>query len=246
MRLAALLMRTLRSTVALAAIAVCLSTSLTAFAVTTSVQAFGWAANLAAVMTQRPSVLARVSTDLDIQKKMNVQLKSELRRAQGERDALRRASVVLYRGERVALREAVEDTSRRVTRRVVAATTRNVASMPMEALPLVGIGAIVGATAWELSDACGLMKDMHELEVAYNPEGADDFGRREVCGKKVPDNDEIWAIVRESPGQLLQEAREHYDQVRLPGWDDVVEVGRWLRALLFWSGNPELAPEVRP
>lgn len=128
---------------------------------------------------------------------------------------------VTYRGETRLAKEAVADTSDRMSRRVTAAAARNTASMAGEALPFVGVAVIVAATTWELHDACELMSDLHELDVAFNPDAAIDGA--EVCGTKVPTAAEVWASVRESPGAVWTAATGLYAELGarenpLPRW----------------------------
>ena len=112
---------------------------------------------------------------------------------------------VTYRGQTRHARDAVKDTSGRLARRVTLASSRNVASVFAEALPFVGVGVIVGATAWELKDSCEMMKDLYELDVAFNPESAIDG--TEVCGMEVPTQAEIWKKLRESPADAWGAAK---------------------------------------
>lgn len=112
---------------------------------------------------------------------------------------------VNYRGQARHAREAVKDTSGRLARRVTLASSRNVASVFAEALPFVGVGVIVGATVWELKDSCEMMNDLHELDVAFNPESAIDG--TEVCGMGVPTQDEIWKKINESPEDAWEAAK---------------------------------------
>lgn len=114
---------------------------------------------------------------------------------------------VLYRGDKQFAREAVKDTSQRLANRVTVASSRNIATVFAEALPVVGIGVIVGATAWEINDSCEMMKDLHALDVAFNPESAIDG--TEVCGMRVPDRAEVWQKIRESPAAAWNRAKEY-------------------------------------
>jgi hypothetical protein len=118
---------------------------------------------------------------------------------------------VTYRGAKRSVREAVKDTSTRVSRRVATASARNVGSMAGEAMPVIGVGVIVAATAWELHDACEMIKDLHELDVAFNPEDAIDA--REVCGMQAPTNAELWQTIRQSPGDAWKRVRGLYDNL---------------------------------
>lgn len=117
-------------------------------------------------------------------------------------------SLVTYRGTRMAARQAVKDTASRVSRRTALAATRNVGSMAGEALPAVGVGVIAAATAWELRDACQMMREMRELDAAFNPD--DPISDDEVCGTKVPSREELWSMVRASPAAAWDKARGLY------------------------------------
>jgi hypothetical protein len=114
---------------------------------------------------------------------------------------------VTHGGRKKLLSEAVEETTQRVTKRTTAGATRNVAATFGEAIPVIGVGVVVAATAWELKDACDTMKDLHELEVALDPTKASDASVQEVCGMKVPSKEEIWEKVKASPGEAWANAK---------------------------------------
>ncbi|MDO5647695.1 hypothetical protein [Paracoccus sp. (in: a-proteobacteria)] len=118
-------------------------------------------------------------------------------------------SRVTYRGTRVAARQAVADTTTRVSKRVSTAAARNIASTAGEALPVVGIGVIAAATAWEIHDACQLMGDMRELDAAFNPDNP--TRDAEVCGMTVPTRADLWRSIKSSPGAAWDGARGMYD-----------------------------------
>lgn len=118
---------------------------------------------------------------------------------------------VTYRGKDQLAKNAVGDTSQRLAKRVTIASSRNVATVFAEALPVVGIGVIVGATAWELRDSCAMMKDLRELDVAFNPDNAIDGD--EVCGMDVPDRAQVWQSVRESPAEAWNRARGYLPEL---------------------------------
>lgn len=122
---------------------------------------------------------------------------------------------VLYRGQSIRAREAVKDASERISRRTATAAARNVSSTFAEALPVIGVAVIVAATAWELKDSCDLMREMRELDAAFNPD--DPLDPDEVCGIKPPTRGEIWAAVLASPGAIWSAARKTYDS--LPSFD---------------------------
>lgn len=118
---------------------------------------------------------------------------------------------VRYRNRQVAIRDAVGDTSERVSRRVANSSLRNAASTFGEGLPVVGIGVIVAATAWELRDSCQLMLEMRELDAAFNPENP--ISEDEVCGIVPPTRQELWARIKSSPGAIWEESKDFYNEL---------------------------------
>jgi hypothetical protein len=151
-------------------------------------------------------------------------LRKELASARSEIDSLRH---VRYRGQTRTVRAAVADTADRVSRRTSTATARNLAVMPAEAVPGIGIAVVMAATAWELRDACALMQDVHELNVAFDPSLANDPTGSEVCGHEVPSNAEM----------VERLADLHAVRAALP--DDYTglfafEKWVWLNSLMSW------------
>jgi hypothetical protein len=86
-----------------------------------------------------------------------------------------------------------------------------------EAIPLAGVAVIVGVTAWDLNDSCETMKDLHELDVAFNPNAAFDTSATEVCGLEVPTKEEVWQMAKSSPGKAWASAKLYAPD--LPEWN---------------------------
>lgn len=168
---------------------------------------------------------ATLSARLDESRHINRTLEAELDETQARyskrfdvlRDKNERLSrdltdrKVTYRGKQQLAKDAVKDTSQRLANRVTIASSRNIATVFAEALPVVGIGVIVGATAWEINDSCEMMKDLHQLDVAFNPESAIDGN--EVCGMAVPDRAEVWQKVRDSPSEAWNTAKAYMPEL---------------------------------
>lgn len=177
-------------------------------------------------------------------------LRRDLTRTAAERDRFARElaeRTVPYRGSTRPLREAVADTSERIGRRLAAGATRTVASTAGEALPLVGVGVVAAAAAYELYDACEMMKDLHALDVAFNPDNA--ISEREVCGMRAPASEEIWATVKTSPSAAWSTATGYYENLA------AVDVGAMLGSAYGWiiawnpwadAAEPLPAPEAEP
>lgn len=152
---------------------------------------------------------------------------------------LETATHVNYRGRQVTVKKAVRQTTNRVARRTAIATTRNTASIAAEAIPYIGIAAILAATAMELNDACETMKDLHELEMAMDPSSADATEKNKVCGATVPSKDEVVDTIVESPQQAWEIAKAWYDDTPdipdLPEWHDVqMAIGKTVNDAIEW------------
>ncbi len=116
--------------------------------------------------------------------------------------------------------------TRRVRDRWRSAAPREIAFMPAEALPVVGTTVIVAATAWELYDMCETMKDMAELERVFDPTVPDSENVATICSAQVPSRQDLVAMLADSPGTALKEAREYFNDLKapeLPSWDDMEE-----------------------
>lgn len=160
------------------------------------------------------TVRAKHQARLDDLSVRNVELEARNGKLVAENQRVKREladSRVTYRGQTRYARDAVRDTSGRLAHRVMFASSRNVASVFAEALPFVGVGVVVAATAWEIKDSCEMMKDLHELDVAFNPES--EFDGTEVCGMEVPNRAEVWQAIRESPSAAWNGAQEYMPEL---------------------------------
>jgi hypothetical protein len=108
---------------------------------------------------------------------------------------------VLYRGEQRAMKEVVTDAAQRVGARTTKIIKADISGMVGQAIPYVGAVAVVAITAYDLDQSCELMKDLHALDVAFNPDHAIDA--REVCGMQVPTVDEILKKAKAAPGNAI-------------------------------------------
>ena len=139
-------------------------------------------------------------------------------------DVLRSADNVIYRSTSTTLTEAVLDTNRRVARRTAVAATRNTSSIVAEAIPYLGIAALLAVTAYDLKDSCDTIKDLHELDVAIDP--SKEFGpdQSAVCGLSVPTREEVWESVRSGSLEAWNGSREYLPSLpnyELPSWRDI-------------------------
>ena len=170
------------------------------------------------IVKQKERTIARQRADLDAKDRTLTQQSDELKNLRSRnvdlasQNARLRADLeISYRGERVLYREAVSDTMDRVGPRMVHMMQRNIASIPGEALPFIGIAVVVAATTWEWRDTCDTMEDLHELDVALNPDRAIESG--EVCGMRVPTAAEVRDKVFASPGVVWEEMKAQYNDL---------------------------------
>ena len=174
-------------------------------------------------VTGMASVAGGLRRDVDTKNKTVASLSREVenrgRRISSLSDevaSLRAEKVVSYRGQPKLVGEAVEDTTGRISRRMATSAARNASSVFAEAIPIAGIVVILGVTAWDLKDSCDTMHDLHELDLAFNPEKRLDPEASEVCGLAVPTKDEVWLAIKTSPTRAWNGAKTYVPA--LPDW----------------------------
>lgn len=61
-------------------------------------------------------------------------------------------------------RRVTATNARRIGQRAVRMSTRSIAAIPLESVPIVGITTIIATTAWEIRDTCNTLDDMAEVQ----------------------------------------------------------------------------------
>lgn len=165
-------------------------------------------------------------------RKENTSLVDSNRAITGKHNALEKAHAAvnvkhaeLTRTTELRSAAAKKLTTRLATRSAVNAT-RNLASVPGEAIPYVGIGIVVAVTSLDLYDACETLKDINEMNLQFGHELED---HTKVCGLKVPTKQEALAQVRgslkgayASAADVLNTGREMIPTtLPRPSWSDV-------------------------
>lgn len=113
---------------------------------------------------------------------------------------------VMLEGAEVTVSEAVAKVSNRVKARTAKVASADIGATFGQSIPWIGVAVVVATTGYDLKTSCDTMRDMHALDVAFNPELANDPSVEEVCGMKVPTKEEIWATVKASPGMAWDSA----------------------------------------
>jgi len=88
----------------------------------------------------------------------------------------------------IRIKTKVSKAVKSIQRRTKTLATATIAEMPAEAVPFLGAAAIVGSAIYEVHAACSTMKDLHELDIEFNPENQFD---NTVCGISVPTVNEL-------------------------------------------------------
>lgn len=146
---------------------------------------------------------------------------------------------------RVALGK-VDNATSRIARRVIRGAGRNVAAIPMEAIPLVGVATVVAVTALDVKEACATVHDMQKLRVASGIDEAPQDWAAQVCG--MFSGQSVPAVC----DMTIGECRGHAREVRAELGDEMGdEIDRQCDALM--RPDPEIcrppgleAPEIEP
>ncbi len=87
-------------------------------------------------------------------------------------------------------RAAALKTRKRVFRRSQKMVARNIAQIPVEALPLLGVGVVVATTALDVKDACDTSNDINQLlrELDIETDTEETFA---ICNPGLPDSAQI-------------------------------------------------------
>ena len=144
---------------------------------------------------------------------------------------------VNFQGRLIPAAEAVAEAARRLADRVIAGAARRIAAAPGEAVPFYGIPVIAAEGGQALEDDCAALRDLHGIDVAFNPATALDDGG--VCELSMPDAAALWAAVRGDVPALWQKLGAHFEglpPLALPDW--------WRTVLSLADGLVSPMPQV--
>jgi hypothetical protein len=120
-----------------------------------------------------------------------------------------------------------KETVATVHKRLTKSVSRNVAALPSEALPYLGIGVTLAVTSLDIYDACQTMKDFNAL-LRMMGQGEE---HPDLCGQKVPTVDQVLAGVKTEWRTSVQRVADESKalkvtapEVRLPTRDEVAKV----------------------
>ena len=141
-------------------------------------------------LIQEKDMLVATSKVLEANQVTLVKSFKEIEVANGalKRTSEARAAAVMKASKRLAIRSATN-------------VSRNVSSVFAEAIPIVGTGIMLGVTAWDVHDACETLKDINELNSAFDHPQED---QTRVCGMKVPTMGEVMIQVKTNATAVYQ------------------------------------------
>ena len=160
------------------------------------------------VASRNKAEITTLSEELIVERKAREELQVKLLDLEKQNVDLRNEQLVYFKGKKVAIGTAVNETADTIAKRASITASREIASMPGEAMPFYGTVVIVGATTLVLSDLCATLKDMTALRSALNPELKSSDEELEVCSMKVPPKEEIVARITASPQKVWQATKD--------------------------------------
>ena len=113
-----------------------------------------------------------------------------------------------------------------VHQRLAKGVSRNVAALPSESIPYLGLGVTLAVTSLDIYDACQTMKDFNDL-LRMMGQGEE---KPDLCGQKVPTVDQVLASTkaewRSSVQRVTDDAKAFkvaVPDVRLPTRDEMTK-----------------------
>ena len=107
------------------------------------------------------------------------------------------------------MRTAATQGAQRIGQRAVQTTTRSVAAIPIESVPILGVSTILATTAWEIRDVCRTLDDMAEIQraIGHTP----DTGFAERACDMAP----LWRERGDHYGDMtISECRDEAEEAR--------------------------------
>ena len=128
------------------------------------------------------------------------------------------------RGRLGNVRHVANSAAKRSGARLLGSATRSVATLPGEALPVVGTVIAVAVTALEIKELCDTMRDFGEIQKSVGVSEAEAESELSVCSVRVPSGEKVVA-------RMLVSGREAWDDSEkyvpdLPSWEEIQSKGR--------------------
>lgn len=120
------------------------------------------------------------------------------------------------RARNIVQKDMIDARTRAITGRSRNLVAREVAAMPLESIPWIGIATIATVTALELKDLCDTSKDMRAIRDLFDLSETENDGATEICGAEIWTAEELIAWVF---GDVSQRCNR-YENVGMPRPED--------------------------
>lgn len=123
-------------------------------------------------------------------------------------------------------RNVTKRAARRIGQRAVRATTRGIASIPLESVPVLGVTTIIATSAWDVHDTCRTLDDMDSMqrELGIEPDGT--FAKR-ACDQNPLQGaraDQYGSMTVSECRAKAEEAREQVFEIAQKTRDEVPDL----------------------
>ena len=122
--------------------------------------------------------------------------------------------------KKIQQEKAIQKISSRVSKRTARGALRNVATMPAEVLPFIGLGVVVGITALEIKEACETMKDIDELNQLI---GVADIDGEEMRWDNISWDNFSWANISEDNATTDNRTAHKVCGIQMPSFAQVAK-----------------------
>lgn len=99
--------------------------------------------------------------------------------------------------DRLAKRKAAKEIRGKAIGKAKTSAKRNIAAMPLEAVPVLGVATVLAVTVWEINDLCEIMIYVDELSTLYDPEAASDE-TTELCKSWREEVNDMTSVIKKS------------------------------------------------
>jgi len=118
------------------------------------------------------------------------------------------AAPLVYKGTKMATKAVVKRFKGKLSKRLAKRAAIKVGSASGKAVPFLGIALVAGGVTWAIYEICEDLKELHELEKAFDPFAIFKPEEEKVCGLPVPSEAQIRKTVLESPELVWNQARD--------------------------------------
>ena len=119
-----------------------------------------------------------------------------------------KAVPLVYKGTKMATKAVVKKFKGKLSKRLAKRAAIKLGSASGKAVPFLGIALVAGGVTWAIYEICEDLKELNELEKAFDPFAIFKTEEDKVCGLPVPTEAQIRETVLKSPELVWNQARD--------------------------------------